>query len=656
MRSALKLPPSRILAWFARSVPGPAFVVGLFSLVVLSALVTAEPPVPEQQASTTGVQIQAGPSSAHRANREQPAQRPTLSGPYGLLPTVLTAEDTARYRTIFALQEQGWWPAADRMIAQLEDPLLLSYVQHQRYLHPTAYRSKYGELRDWLKVYADRPGADVIYRLALKRRPKGAKRPQRPKTVADSLGAVPALAEPYRSEKKLSWPQRRRVQKLQRRIRYYLRKTRLPDTEKLLATAEVRRLFDRVQVDDAYSKVAAGRFYLGDAEQALDLARAVAFRSGVEVPLSHWTAGLAAWRLGRVDLAVHHFEALALSHGVSGWNRAAGGYWAARVHFRQEKPAEADHWLMLAAEHPRTFYGLLARERLGIETEFFFDNRLPSPAAREALLGEPAVRRALALIQLSEIEKAERELLTVRTWSDPAVADGLLAVAQFMDMPSISFKLADKLRRDERGTWSEELLDGGLYPIPPWQPRSGFKLDRALVFAVMRQESSFDRFAKSPDGARGLMQLMPRTARAVARSRRFRGQGRDELYQPDLNIDLGQRYLSQLLKSSRVDGDLFRLAAAYNGGPGNLGKWQRQMEYGDDPLLFIESIPLLETRLFVERVLTNLWIYRKRLGQPAPSLTALAAGQWPVYRALDDGHTPRLRRHADARDRSNPVR
>ena len=656
MRSALKLPSSRALALFARSMSAPAFVAGLLSLIFLSALGTAEPPSTEQQAGETGAAVESDELSPAPAERAEPAQRPKLSGPYGPLPTVLTAEDEARYRTIFALQEQGWWPAADRMITELEDRLLMSYVLHQRFLHPTAYRSKYGELRDWLKAYADRPGADVIYRLAMKRRPKGAAKPRRPKAVADSLGALPVRAEPYRSEKKLSWPQRRRVQKLQRRIRYYLRKTRLTDTEKLLATAEVRRLFDRVQVDGAYSKVAAGRFYLGDAEQALDLARAVALRSGVEVPLSHWTAGLAAWRLARMDLAVHHFEALALSHGVSGWNRAAGGYWAARAHLQQNNVAEADHWLTLAAEHPRTFYGLLARERLGIETEFFFDRAPPSPATREALLADPTVRRALALIQLSKTEKAERELLTLRGWSDPAVAEGLLAVTQFVDMPSIGFKLADKLRRQERGGWSEELLDSGFYPIPPWQPRSGFKLDRALVFAIMRQESSFDRFAKSPDGARGLMQLMPRTARAVARSRRFRGQGRDELYEPDLNIDLGQRYLSQLLKSSRVDGDLFRLAAAYNGGPGNLGKWQRRMAYGDDPLLFIESIPLLETRLFVERVLTNLWIYRKRFGQPAPSLTALAAGRWPVYRALDESGSPRFRRHADARDRNNPIR
>ncbi|MEL0110223.1 MAG: hypothetical protein VW835_00685, partial [Rickettsiales bacterium] len=74
---------------------------------------------------------------------------------------------------------------------------------------------------------------------------------------------------------------------------------------------------------------------------------------------------------------------------------------------------------------------------------------------------------------------------------------------------------------------------------------------------------------------------------------------------------------------------------AYNGGPGNLKKWRRNSEYQNDPLLFIESIPSRETRVFVERVLTNLWIYRFRLGQPAPSLDAVAAGTWPRYSRLD---------------------
>ena len=74
------------------------------------------------------------------------------------------------------------------------------------------------------------------------------------------------------------------------------------------------------------------------------------------------------------------------------------------------------------------------------------------------------------------------------------------------------------------------------------------------------------------------------------------------------------------------------MAAAWNGGPGNLNKWRKATEYMNDPLFFIESIPVRETRNFIEHVLSNLWIYRNRLGQKIPSLDAVAAGEWPQYK------------------------
>ena len=77
------------------------------------------------------------------------------------------------------------------------------------------------------------------------------------------------------------------------------------------------------------------------------------------------------------------------------------------------------------------------------------------------------------------------------------------------------------------------------------------------------------------------------------------------------------------------------LTVAYNGGPGNLRKWIRELTENTDPLFFIESIPARETRGFIEGVLTNLWIYRHRLGQDTPSLDAAASGKWPVYQGLE---------------------
>jgi soluble lytic murein transglycosylase-like protein len=121
-----------------------------------------------------------------------------------------------------------------------------------------------------------------------------------------------------------------------------------------------------------------------------------------------------------------------------------------------------------------------------------------------------------------------------------------------------------------------------------------------------------------------------------------------QIIKPETNIALGQKYIRRLLADSAVNGDLIRLAAAYNAGPGNVAKWQRDGA-DDDPLLFIESLPSRETRIFIETILTDFWVYRMRLGQQTPSLAALASGRWPMYVAQDS----RDRDLADAKPNRN---
>ncbi len=244
----------------------------------------------------------------------------------------------------------------------------------------------------------------------------------------------------------------------------------------------------------------------------------------------------------------------------------------------------------------------------------------------------PAGRRALALIQVGQLGRAEQELKALAVAGGAHLARGIMAVADGADMPGLAIRLHDKLYADGDG------FDAAAYPLPGWKPKGGFRVDRALVYAVIRQESRFNPEARSKAGASGLMQLMPSTARYVARGSGHRVSRRSHLNDPGVNLALGQRYLRMLLGDGNVDGDLFRLAAAWNGGPGNLQKWRRETKHGNDPLLFIESIPSRETRIFIERLLANLWIYRDRMGQPAPSLDALAAGKWPGYTALDNNN------------------
>jgi soluble lytic murein transglycosylase len=337
------------------------------------------------------------------------------------------------------------------------------------------------------------------------------------------------------------------------------------------------------------------------------------------------------------------------SPGQSSWMISAAAFWAARVELRNRKPERFNYWLRVAAEHPRTFYGVLARRTLGDTTPIYFDTRHFAESDADLLAETPGGKRALALLQVDQPARAEAELRALAPHASPALVEALAALADRANMPALSLQLAGLLAEGDGRHHAH-----ALYPVPRWTPLGGFTVDRALLFAVMRQESQFLTSVQSYAGAMGLMQLMPATADAMAKrtgvplARRGSAPIRDALADPELNLALAQEYITTLMADDHIKGNLVLLAAAYNIGPGAIQRWQPPAELRKDPLLFIESIPVQQTRVFTQRVLANYWIYRQRLGQTSPDLDALAAGQWPTYTALDSPPEPD-RRHAENR-------
>jgi len=566
------------------------------------------------------------------------------------LPAVLAPSEAQRYRHIFGLQGIGQWAAADREIAALKDKLLLGAVEAQRYLHPH-WRPRYAELSRWLAQHADEPNARAIYALAQKHQPAGAATPAKPivaalvlRDLGDETSGVPAAAAPA-PRKSLTALERRRADILQEEIRG-LAFADPRRAERALDGAEAKRLLDADDADELRTIVAEGYLAAGQAQQALALSTTA--RGAAYAPTAHWQAGLAAWRLGRLGEARGHFQAVARTQGVSSRATAAAAYWAARVELRSGRPELFTYWLGVAAEHPRTFYGLLARHTLGVDTAFGFESNPFTESDAQHLLEAPAGHRALALLQVGETTRAEAELRALAPRASAALIEAMVGVADRANMPALSLQLAGLI--GEGGV----RLHHALYPVPRWTPIGGFTVDRALVFAVMRQESQFLTDAKSYAGALGVMQLMPATAHAMARRAGVRLVGRDRrnmrdaLADPELNMALAQEYITELMQNERIKGNLLLLAAAYNCGPGALHRWQADPQLRKDPLLFVESIPSHQTRIFTERVLANYWIYRLRLGQKLPDLDALAAGEWPTYTALDRPPEPD-RRHAENR-------
>ena len=142
--------------------------------------------------------------------------------------------------------------------------------------------------------------------------------------------------------------------------------------------------------------------------------------------------------------------------------------------------------------------------------------------------------------------------------------------------------------------------------------------EQALLHEIVRQENNFDAAAISPAGARGLMQLMPRTARSVASLLRVRFSQDRLIRDSSCNIKLGRAYLGQIL--TRFDGPYILAIACYNAGPSAAARWVRQFgdprDPGVDVIDWIESIPYRETRNYVQRVMGNLQVYRARIGGP----------------------------------------
>ena len=506
------------------------------------------------------------PSPAVAETQEQAALgNPDLGDALSVsLPEPLSERDAELYEQIFAVQEQGRWKDADRLISRLNDDVLMGHVMAQRYLHPTAYRSRYKELKDWLAKYADLPQAPRIYKLALTRR-GSATYPKKPVGgYVSGAGYDYEDIRPYyhKSTKSLSSKQRSRLSTLKRRIRHRIGSGWPTGALQVLESQEAKRLFDAYEQDQARTAIASGYYYFGKPDLALKFAGEAAKRSGKYLPQAHWTAGLTAWRLGKMDTSHQHFVALSTNEYASSWTRTAGAFWAARIDLAAGRFEEADTMLNRAAEYPRSFYGLLAMRALGRDDVFDWDSLELDENRANKLKLDPHGRRALALLQIDQRDEAERELRKAAASDDDALRRAVLSLTDTANFASLTMRLGSYIAQ---------------------------KTGEVIVNA------------RSHAGARGLMQLMPATASYIGNTR-YRGAKRAELYQPEINLSLGQKYVDHLLEQNGVDNGVLQLMAAYNGGIGNLSRWQKALKDNVDPLYFIESIPSRETRL-----LSGLW-------------------------------------------------
>jgi len=544
------------------------------------------------------------------------------------LPQPLAAGAALKIRRIFALQQAGRIEDARAETARLDDTLLLGHVLADRYLGRHC-RASAGDLRQWLQRFGDHPDAEAIRGLLARRLPLRTAPP--PPPVISALALEPAT-DPV-PEEEAPGEGFVRNPDLDQDVQDRMRDGDSASALRLLArTRGLGPVYDA----ELRTEIAEALFGLNRDAEALSVARTAFRRSaaaGESLGAAAYIAGLAAWRFEGAGAAQAYFEGAAQAKIVTPALRSAAAFWAARTHLLGRDAAGYVSWMSRAAREPRTFYGLLARRKLG---RGFALSSAPEALGAGDLATVAATHegwRAFALLQVGQSARADAELrvLAARFSGDRAKSRAIMLVASKAGLLDLAVQLADALQVADG-----KPRDALRFPVPRLRPRNGFVIDPALVYALARIESNFDPAAISPVGARGLMQLMPVTASYIADDPSLAARGQRRLHDPGFNLDLGQRYVAYLGRQTPVGGDLIRLLASYNAGPGSLGKWNDTIRDASDPLLFIEAIPNRETRRFVQRALTYLWIYAARLHLPASSLDELAAGAFPRFQSDED--------------------
>lgn len=333
------------------------------------------------------------------------------------------------------------------------------------------------------------------------------------------------------------------------------------------------------------------------------------FERGIGFAEAEWLAGWIALRFVKdPKTAYQHF--VRLYEGVkTPVSRARGAYWAGEAAQAKNSTKWAKHWYRLAASHASTYYGQLAAQRLGQTREVVLPASSDStPVEREAFENKELVRVVRLLGDLGEDQYQRIFLDRLRqTASSPSEFQLTAELALEAGRPDRALRTAKDARK------VGIILPEQLYPLPNLPETR--KLDPTLVLSVIRQESQFYTEAVSSSGARGLMQLMPATAKRVARKLKLRYRRNKLTANPAFNMRLGEAYLAQLLK--RYKGSRLLALAAYNAGPRRVDRWIRN--YGDprkanvDEVDWAERIPFRETRNYVQRILEAVPIYGLRL-------------------------------------------
>ena len=539
---------------------------------------------------------------------------------------VLTDSDAEIYQQIFMLQNKEKIDSAKKLEPKLTDKILMNEVLYQRFFSKT-YRTRGAEAASWMDKYNDMPGAERVAKLAKLKQAKTNKKP-----VTYSVLTGKSTGETAQSE---TWTTKTYSKSVDKKITAFKRAIRSGSTRKARNILE-EKSFKKALTSVDYGRLAGRLSYIYYTNGELELAKKWGFvAADANSEYGLWTMGLLYYKENKFAESEKYFSKILELKQINDARKVEAAFWAGRAADANDDMDSAKKYWEIGAERPMAFYGALSATMLGRTPEYEFFEQDCTDEDIETLRELKLGRVALALLQVGQNQRAEQYLKSMITSrATDKTLHAINSVATAFGLPRISILIAGVVR--DRGILEidDDIIYSAQYPLPDWEPMGGWSIDRALLFAITKQESGFRTTAKSGVGANGVMQLMPGTAKLVAHKNKVKWSDMD-MSNPEHNMFLGQQYIIDLLQQPVIDNSIIKMLAAYNAGIGNVVKFEKSFNTYD-PLLYIESFPAYETRGYIKRVLSNLWLYRARLSQPLTSMQELANGQWPMYNSEDE--------------------
>ena len=539
------------------------------------------------------------------------------------VPQQLSAEERDYYDRLFSAIDAERWADVETLLSQRPDGLLTDFARAEYYTHANSPRVELPALQDWLQRGAELPQAEQIARLSVTR---GAERePDLPYVrQTNSQSTMPRRTRP-RSISDGTMPASVRSAILQR----------ISDDDPYGA----RQLLDGVDASLSSAARAEWRqrvafsFFIENLDaEALAMAQTVGAGSGPWVAEGDWVAGLAAWRLNDCRTASDYFQRSAAG-AANPSLRSAALYWGSRSALRCRQPDLSTRLLSDAAIDDRTMYGMLAAEQLGRSLPDRVESADFTQDDWQAVGHEKNVRVAVALSEIGRDGPGSQVLLHQARIGNPQDYAALSRLARSLGFPQTQLFMAFNA---PSGAMADEASH---FPSPKIAPSNGWRVDPALAFAHILQESAFRPNATSPARAQGLMQITPITVRQHAPSLGMSA-SRVDIYDPGINLAFGQRNLEMLRDDPATRQRLPIIMAAYNAGMTPIRRWETEIRDFEDPLLYMEAIPYWETRGYVSIVMRNYWMYERQANAASPTRRALAQNGWPLFpdgTGLNDG-------------------